>query len=138
GAAAGAAGGALIESALTTVAAEVARRYTSAQEQERLGAVLLMAQEKIARQLNQGSPLREESFFAPRVRRHNRRLRSEAAELLEGSFLAAKDAFEERELDMIATFYGNLPFNGSIDTGLANHVLRLLDQLTYRQLVIIG
>jgi hypothetical protein len=138
GAFVGGAAGALLQDGMKSVVGEAAVRFTSQTEQERVGSCLILAHEKIAVRLNDGQPLRDESFFKPRTRRNNDKLRSEAEELLEGTFLAARDAYEERKVALLANFYANIAFTDEVDSSHANHLLTLAKSLTYRQLVILG
>jgi hypothetical protein len=117
---------------------EVAERLTTRTERERVGSCLVLAHELIAERLNAGQPLRDPGFFRRRERKAQQELRSEAEELLEGTFLAARDAYEERKVEMLARFYANAAFERNLDASHLNHVLNLAKLLTYRQLVIIG
>lgn len=137
GAVAGAAAGALLQDGMKAVAGDVAARFTAETEQERMGSLYLLAQEQIAGRLNGGQPLRSESFFKLRDRKRGKKLRSEADELLEGTFLAARKAYEERKVALLANFYTNIVFRDDIDSGHANYILSLMEQLTYRQLITI-
>lgn len=137
GAVAGAAAGALLQDGMKAVAGDVAARFTAETEQERMGSLYLLAQEQIAGRLNGGQPLRSESFFKLRDRKRGKKLRSEADELLEGTFLAARKAYEERKVALLANFYTNIVFRDDIDSGHANYILSLLEPLTYRQLITI-
>jgi len=137
GAVAGAAAGALLQDSMKAVAGDVAARFTAETEQERMGSVYLLAREKITERLNGGQPLRSESFFRPRERKNGKKLRSEADELLEGTFLAARKAYEERKVALLANFYTNIVFRDDIDSGHANYILSLMESLTYRQLITI-
>lgn len=136
GAAAGGAAGALLQDGTKEVVGQVANRLITQTEMERVGSCLLVAQELISTRLNGGEPLREASFFQPRIRRKNTRLRSEAAELLEGTFLAARDSYEERKIELLARFYANAVFERHLDAAHLNHLLSLAKGLTYRQLTI--
>ncbi len=137
GAVAGAAAGALLQDGMKAVAGDVAARFTAETEQERMGSLYLLAQEQIAGRLNGGQPLRSESFFKLRDRKRGKKLRSEADELLEGTFLAARKAYEERKVALLANFYTNIVFRDDIDSGHANYILSLMEPLTYRQLITI-
>lgn len=138
GALVGGAAGALLQDGMREVVGQVAERFTTQSEQERIGSCLILAHEAIATRLNNGEPLRGESFFKRRARKNNTKLRSEATELLEGTFLAARDAYEERKVALLANFYANIAFDNEIDSNHANHILSLARLLTYRQLVILG
>lgn len=137
GAVAGAAGGALLQDGMKAVAGDVATRFTAETEQERMGSLYLLAQEQIAERLNGGQTLRSEKFFKQRDRKKGKKLRSEADELLEGTFLAARQAYEERKVALLANFYTNIVFRDDIDSGHANYILSLMESLTYRQLITI-
>lgn len=138
GAVAGGAAGALLQDGLKHVVGQVAERFTTQTEQERIGSCLVLAYEQIAERLNEGIPLREESFFRPRQRGQNKKIRSEAEDLLEGAFLASRNAYEERKVELLARFYANIVFQHDVDSAHANYVLTLANNLTYRQLVLIG
>lgn len=138
GAIAGGATGALFQDGVKHVVGQVAERFTTQTEQERIGSCLVLAYEQIAERLNEGIPLREESFFRPRQRSQNKKIRSEAEDLLEGAFLASRNAYEERKVELLARFYANIVFQPDVDSAHANYVLTLTNSLTYRQLVLIG
>lgn len=138
GAAAGGAVGAMLQDGMKAAVGEVAERLTTRTERERVGSCLVLAHELIAERLNDGQPLRDPGFFQRRERKAHQDLRSEAEELLEGTFLAARDAYEERKVEMLARFYANAAFDKDFDPGQLNHTLNLAKLLTYRQLVILG
>ena len=138
GAVVGGATGALLQDGVKAAVGKVAARLTTQSEQERVGSCLLIAYDLIAQRLSGGEPLREPSFFKRRERKAQQDLRSEAEELLEGTFLAARDAYEERKVELLGRFYANAAFADGIDASHLNHILSLAKLLTYRQLVIIG
>ncbi|MCZ4300490.1 hypothetical protein [Microbacterium oxydans] len=135
GAVAGAAAGALLQDGMKKVAGDVATRFTAQTEQARMGSLYVLAQNQIVQRLNGGQQPRSESFFRPRERKKAKKLRSEADELLEGTFLAARKAYEERKVELLANFYTNIVFRDDIDSGHANYILSLMESLTYRQLL---
>lgn len=138
GAAIGGATGALLQDGVKSAVTQVAERVTTQSERERVGSCLVLAYELIEQRLSGGEELREPRFFARRERRAQKDLRSEAEELLEGTFLAARDAYEERKVELLARFYANAAFARDIDSSHLNHILNLAKLLTYRQLVIVG
>ena len=135
GAIVGAAIGALLQDGMKAVAGDVAERFTAQTEQERMGSVYVLAQSQIVKRLNEGQQPRSESFFRPRERKRAKKLRSEADELLEGTFLAARTAHEQRKVELLANFYTNIVFRDDLDSSHANYILSLMELLTYRQLV---
>lgn len=130
--------GAALQDGMKATAGQVAERLFAETEKERVGGCLVLAHERIVQRLNEGQRLREPRFFERRTRRANKQLRSEAEELLEGTLLAARDAYEERKVELLARFYANVAFDNSLDTGTLLHLLSLAKSLTYRQLVILG
>jgi hypothetical protein len=54
--------------------------------------------------------------------------------VLEGTLLAAANAYEQRKVEYIGRFYANLAFDPTVSPSFANLLLRLLDRLTYGQL----
>ena len=135
GAVVGAAAGALLQDSMKSVAGDVAARFTAQTEQDRMGSLYVLAQNQVVERLHGGEQLRSESFFRPRERKKAKRLRSEADELLEGTFLAARKAFEERKVALLANFYTNVVFRDDLDSGHANYILSLMESLTHRQLI---
>lgn len=135
GAVIGATTGALLQDGMKAVAGDVAARFTAQTEQDRMGSLYVLAQNQVVERLNGGEQPRSESFFRPRERKKAKRLRSEADELLEGTFLAARKAFEERKVALLANFYTNVVFRNDLDSGHANYILSLMESLTYRQLI---
>ncbi|WP_156376740.1 hypothetical protein [Yonghaparkia sp. Root332] len=138
GAALGGGSGALLQEGIKGAVGHIAVRLSTDMERERVGTCLILAHRLIAERLNAGTPLREPGFFSRRERRAQRQLRSEAEELLEGTFLAARDAYEERKVELLARFYANAAFATNLDPSHLNHILNLAKLLTYRQLVIVG
>lgn len=138
GAAIGGANGALLQDGVKSAVTQVAERITTQSERERVGSCLLLAYEMIAQRMNRGEELREPRFFERRERRKQKNLRSEAEELLEGTFLAARDAYEEGKVELLARFYANAVFARDNDSSHLNHILKLAKFLTYRQLETIG
>ncbi|MGW0162222.1 hypothetical protein ACWDUN_23195 [Mycobacterium sp. NPDC003323] len=138
GAIAGGLTGALLQDGMKAAVGELAERLRTRTERERVGSCLIQAYELIAERLNDGQALRDPGFFKRRQRKDQQELRSEAEELLEGTFLAARDAYEERKVELLARFYANAAFERHVDASHLNHILNLAKWLTYRQLVIIG
>ncbi|WP_322354858.1 hypothetical protein [Paratractidigestivibacter sp.] len=64
--------------------------------------------------------------------------RSAAEELLEGVLIAAQKEYEEKKAPYLARLYANILFHPEVSRPAANHLLKLANQLTYRQLVILS
>jgi hypothetical protein len=61
-------------------------------------------------------------------------LRPEAQELLEAILLASANCFEERKLPFMAHMYNGVAYDPTISAGDSLFLVRMADQLTYRQL----
>lgn len=63
---------------------------------------------------------------------------SDAAELLEGTLLHAARQYEERKVRHIALLWPNIERDTTISAAHANHLLKVADRVTYRQLAILA
>lgn len=129
---AGAAIGAAVAETCTAVLDDLANRWLSPKEEQRVAGVAALAIEQIRERLL-WETRREDDFFegdpeAP----------SPAEELLEGVLLNAKQEHEQLKLPYLANFYANLIFAPYVQRHEANHLLSLFEGLTYRQLCILS
>jgi hypothetical protein len=132
GVAAGAFGGVVVTRALKHVGAEVSQRLLSPREKVRMGGVLALAANEIREEIEAGKTPREDGFFEA-----GDTGRIPADELLEGVLLHAAREYEERKLRYVANFYVSLVFTTEVSAEAANYLLRLIDDVTYRQLLLI-
>jgi hypothetical protein len=127
-------GGAVFGVALTrtlkSVGAELKRRVIAPGEGARVGATFAFAGELIAHSMAAGAKLREDGFFI-----NEDGGRTPAEEILEGVLLKARDAYEEKKLQLLGVLYANIAFRAEITPSYANQLINLAGQLTYRQLV---
>ncbi|MFA0940662.1 hypothetical protein ACDH53_25115 [Pseudomonas tremae] len=128
----GAAIGAAVAETCTVVLDDLANRWLSPKEEQRVAGVAALAIEQIRERLL-WETRREDDFFegdtdAP----------SPAEELLEGVLLTAKQEHEQLKLPYLANFYTNLVFAPYVQRHEANHLLGLVEGLTYRQLCILS
>jgi hypothetical protein len=63
--------------------------------------------------------------------------RQKAAEILEGTFLKAREQFEELKIPHLAYFYSFIAFNEQILLQRASYLLNLFEKLTYEELCIL-
>ena len=125
GALGGPALGVAIKHAATVVAGHLFGRQA-----ERAGATALL----IANRHKRGErPVRDDGFFDTRDQ-----LRSPGEELLEGVLLKAADAYEERKIPLLAALYDGIAHTTDVSPADANHLLRLAERLSYRQLVLLA
>lgn len=130
GAVGGALAGTVLEKGFQLVGAEIKKRIFSPREEQRIGSVYTYANQKINRNLVAGRMIRTDSFFESIDEE-----RSTNEEIFEGVLLAAQKEYEEKKLKYLGNLYANLPFNQSVDSRMANMLIKIASELTYRQYV---
>lgn len=133
GAAAGSVAATAIEHMFQNMGSEIKKRTLAPLEEERVGAVYTKAKELIEEKIARGKTPRNDNFF---VKDSNSRPASE--ELLEGTLLAAQREHEEKKTVYLARLYANILFQPEISRPTANHLIKLAEQLTYRQIAILN
>lgn len=132
---AGAIGGAFVGSlcaqTLKQLRDEFISRGLSKKEHKRVSMVLDQAQNLIAQKLEKGQKVREDDFFS-----QDGANTSSAEELLEATLIAAQREYEERKLPYLAKLYANIGFDASISRPIANYLIKLSSEITYRQIII--
>lgn len=129
----GAVAGTVLEKGLLWVGNEIKGRMLSPKEELRVGAVYTYANQKIDRNILAGKVIRTDNFFEI-----NGDERSSNEEILEGVLLAAQKEYEEKKLKYLGNLYANLPFNEAVDSRMANMLIKIASELTYRQYVILN
>ena len=132
GAVTGALAGTVIEKGLLWAGNEIKTRVLSPKEDERIGMVYAYIAEKINCNLIAGKVFRTDSFFDAHENE-----RSSNEEILEGVLLTAQKEYEEKKLRYLANMYANLPFNEAVNPRMANMLIKLASELTYRQYIIL-
>lgn len=132
----GAVGGAVLGNAtgkvFKKIAGEIRERYLSKNENKRINSVISGAEEKIKNNLKSGKELRTDNFFA-----ENYSKRSTAEEILEGILLVAQREYEERKLPYLSNLYANIAFDKAVNRSMANQLLKISSDITFRQIIII-
>lgn len=128
GAAVGVGGGFIVSKVFKKIGTEIYDRWMGPREKMRIGAVTAFAIEAIQNKIKQGKEIRTDSFFDT-----DSGHRSKAEEILEGVMLKAKDSYEEKKIKYIGNIYSSAAFS-SISGDFANHTLKTIESLTYRQL----
>ncbi len=129
GAAVGGPLGILIRKALS----DITNRVLSTREKIRVGATAQFAITKIKERLNSGDKLRSDGFFEEKQKG-----RSDAEEIFEGVLLKAKNEHEEKKTRILGNIFVNTAFSGDFSAGEANHLLRIAENLTYREMCILS
>lgn len=129
GAIAGGAAGAALKEVLITVG-EIGLRQLSQREEIRIGTAAISAGNTIARRLEAGEKLRSDEFFES----EDENSRSSAHEIFEGVLLKCKNGHEEKKIPYIANIFSSTAFSSDISSDEANYLLRLAENITFRQM----
>lgn len=129
GAAIGPALGILISTGLS----DIANRLLSTREQARVGATAAYAIERIKSRIDSEDKLRNDGFFESEGN-----TRSDAEEIFEGVLLKAKNEHEEKKTRILGNIFANMAFFPGFSVGEANHLLRIAENLTYREMCILS
>ena len=114
------------------VGGEIADRWLAPREQARIGGVLALSAEVLRSKLEGGRELREDGFFETA---HGER--SDAEEVLEGVLKKAQAEYEERKLPYLARIWANTCLDDTLGVAKVNYMVKLAEQLTYRQLALV-
>lgn len=128
----GAALGAAASEVCVAVLSDLANRFLSPKEEQRVAGVAALAIEGI-REKRLFEAVRHDDFFES-----DDSYPSAAEELFEGILLNAKQEHEQLKLPYLANFYANLLFDTSVKRSEANYLLGVAETLTYTQLCMLG
>lgn len=92
---------------------------------------MIIAKEKIKSNFEENKILRHDDFFSELDNR------TSAEEILEGTLLVAQKEYEERKIKYIANLYANIAFDENISREIADRLIKISSELTYRQLMIL-
>lgn len=129
----GAVAGAIIASGAKKVLYDIAIRVLSPREKLRVADTAKFAIEKIISNLQSDIKPRDDGFFSDIGEG-----RSHAEEIFEGVLLKAKSEHEEKKTKILGTVFANIAFSKGFSIGEANHLLQIVEDLTYRQLCILS
>jgi len=125
--------GAPVGAVVASVVEEFAGRALSRRQEARIGGVVCWAADRISARLLSGDDLRTDEFF-----RFDDMGFSSCHQLLEGTLLKSRDEYEERKLRHHALLFANTLFDDTVSPQAALMLLKVLERLTYRQLVILA
>ncbi len=112
---------------------DMANRVLSTREQTRVGATAQYAITRVKERLNSGDKLRDDGFFEAKGKG-----RADAEEIFEGVLLKAKNEHEEKKTKILGNIFANSAFLPGFSAGEANHLLRIAENLTYREMCILS
>ena len=121
-----------VEIVLNRVGGEISTRQLAPREETRVGAAFAYAAAEIKRRLEEGDVLRNDGFFDEKQVE-----RSRADEVLESVLLKAQREPEEKKIPYMGYLFSSIVFNPEIDLPYAHQLIKLAEQLTYRQLCIL-
>lgn len=133
GAISGAIAGSAIEITLTKIGEEISKRQLSKSEARRIGTVYSLASKIITTKIEAGKTLRNDDFFTNEFNG-----RTTAEEVLEATLLSAQRDAEEMKAEYYARLFSNIAFDTSISRAMANHLVKISHQLTFRQIIILS
>ena len=133
GAIIGALVGPLVGGAFKKVGTEISEKILGPREQARIGATYTLALDKIAKKLESGMEVRSDDFLKKQV---NDRTNLES--ILEGTLLKVRNEYEEKKINFYSNFLANISFESSISFEKGNALLRILEQLSFRQISILA
>lgn len=131
GALTGAAVGPALSASVRWATGEWASRQLSRRESQRVVSALDFAAAEINRRLEMAEKPRDDGFFGE----GSDGRRPSAEELLEGTLLAAQRAHEEIKVKFLGYLYADIAFDSTLSPRVASYLVRLLDELSYTQLV---
>ncbi|EGV44842.1 hypothetical protein BZARG_27 [Bizionia argentinensis JUB59] len=133
GAIGGAIFGPIIGKVFKKIGNELSKKILSPREEIRIGATYSLALDQIQDSIKKGKTLRSDDFYE-----NKNGDRSKAETLLDGTLLKARNEYEEKKIKYYSNFLANLNFDESISFEKGNTLLRIMEQLSYRQIVILG
>ena len=132
GGAAGGAASAVVGMTLQGLGYELSSRVLGPREEARIGTVFTLAAAEIHERCNNGEKVREDGFFTP-----NEDGRSDAEEVWENVLLKSQREAEEKKLPYMAHLMANIAFDDTISAEMTHQLIKLAEDLTYRQLCIL-
>jgi hypothetical protein len=133
GALIGAVSGPALTHTIKAVASEIKSRFLGKREEKKIGATLAYTIAKIEDNLKNGKQIRDDDFFESKSQE-----RPASEEIYEGTLIAAQKEHEEKKIKYYGNLLGNLGFEKSFDKAQANLLLKVAQELTYRQLCVLS
>ena len=124
--------GKVAEITFRTLGQEISERLLSHREQQRVGIALGIMIAEIQRRKKAGEGYRTDGFFDEKDTG-----RSDAQEVAEGVLLKVQREPEEKKIPYMGLLYSSFPFDSDISVPYANQLIKVAEQLTYRQLCIL-
>lgn len=114
------------------MASEIKQRWLGPREEQRIGAALIFAGEKVRENREKGWEVRDDGFF-----QRESTDRAAAEEVFERVLLVAQREPQEKKLRFYGNLVANIAFYTSISREHANLLIKTAADLTYRQLCLL-
>ena len=121
--------GTVVGKLLEIAGKEIKDRVLSKSEEKKIKTVYDLTREKIQKRMDEGKSVRDDGFFSDEER-------SGADEVFEGIMFAAQKEAEEKKLPYMANLFSNIVFDKNISREEANQLIKVAQEVSYRQLVI--
>ena len=132
GAVIGGAGGPMAAITLRSIGQEILARQLGPREKIRVGAAFAIAAADIRQRIENGESVRTDGFFDEKQTG-----RSDAEEVAESVLLKAQREPEEKKIQYMGYLLSSISFNPHISVHMAHQLVKIAEQLTYRQLCIL-
>ena len=124
--------GAIVGQTINDVGKDLAHRLMSDSQARRAADFVEETVTLIQQHLDHGDRVRNDGFFEAGLRH------DDAREVYEAAALVAADTPARRKLHHIAALSAAIPFRDDVSVETSAFLIKLLDQLTYRQLVLLA
>ena len=121
-----------LANSLKSIGQEFAERMLSPRENLRVGSALILAAEGIRKRLESGESVRADGFFDKTATNY-----SNMDEAVESTLKKVMGTTEEPKIKFMANLIESVYFDSDLDMHTYRHILKHLEELTYRQLCIV-
>ena len=126
------ASGAVASIGLKALGEKFSRRHLGPREEAKVGALLVLASEEISKRMERGDSLREDGFFNEKATGGK-----DSEEVIESVLLKCQREPEAKKIKYMAKLLSNICFDSEISADTAHRIMKVAEQLTYRQLCIL-
>jgi hypothetical protein len=132
----GAIGGAVIGNllgSLTEIGGDFLHQKLSKKEEIRVGAAFNYTLYKVKQHISDGKEPRKDGFFESKIDN-----KSKAEEIFEGILIKSQLQYQEKKIRILSNIFANAAFREDISVEELHHLIRIVDELTYRELCILS
>lgn len=124
--------GAAAAGMLRAIGQDFSERQLSAQEDLRVGKVLVIAAQEIHQRRKNSENFRDDGFFDKQPTG-----RSDAEEVAEGILLKCQREPQEKKIPYMGYLLASIAFDSNISVDMGHQLIKVAEQLTYRQFCIL-